>query len=116
VLRDLDPRVTALARPRSNCMSKLQTHLLVREDALHHETRKYHTENKNLVMCSRFESDRGTGRLTVDCKLTSITRVVIIVVERWLVGQLFESAQNLEDNIIIEWSVLRMMLSKRKYG
>jgi hypothetical protein len=35
VLRDFDPRMTALARPRSNCTSKLQTHPLVREGATH---------------------------------------------------------------------------------
>jgi hypothetical protein len=31
--------VTALARTRNNCTSKLQTHLLVREGAPHQETR-----------------------------------------------------------------------------
>jgi hypothetical protein len=39
VLWDSDPRVTALARPRSNCTSKLQIHPLVREDAPHQATR-----------------------------------------------------------------------------
>jgi hypothetical protein len=54
VLRDLDPRVTALDRPRSNCTSKLQTHPLVREGATYQETHNRQTENKNLVMGSRW--------------------------------------------------------------
>jgi hypothetical protein len=53
VLRDLDLRVTALARPRSNCTSKLQTHPLVREGAQHQETHNCQTEKKNLVISSR---------------------------------------------------------------
>jgi hypothetical protein len=45
----LDPRVTALARPRRNCTSKLQTHSLVREGVPWQETLSCQTENKNLV-------------------------------------------------------------------
>jgi hypothetical protein len=55
-----DPRVTALARPRSNCTSKLQTYPLVREDAPHQETRNRQRENKNLAMGSRWEPDTKT--------------------------------------------------------
>jgi hypothetical protein len=44
---DFEPRVTALARPRSNCTSKLQTRPLVREGATHQETRNRQTENKS---------------------------------------------------------------------
>jgi hypothetical protein len=47
------PRVTALARPRSNCTSKLHIHPLVREGALHQETHNCQTENKDLVISSR---------------------------------------------------------------
>jgi hypothetical protein len=60
VLWDLDPRVTALARPRSNCTTKLQTHPLVREGALHQETHNCQIEKKNLVMGSRREPDNKT--------------------------------------------------------
>jgi hypothetical protein len=49
VLLDFDPRVTALARPRSNCTSKLQTHPLIREGAPHQESRNRQTEKKNLI-------------------------------------------------------------------
>jgi hypothetical protein len=52
--------VTALARTRNNCTSKLQTHPLVREGATHQETRNRQTENKNLVMGSRWEPDTKT--------------------------------------------------------
>jgi hypothetical protein len=38
VLADLDPRAIALAKPRSNCTSKLHTHTIVREGAQHQET------------------------------------------------------------------------------
>jgi hypothetical protein len=37
VLRDLNPRVTALSRPRNNCASNLQTHPLVKEGARHQQ-------------------------------------------------------------------------------
>jgi hypothetical protein len=57
VLRDLDPTVTALVRPRSNCTTKLQTYPLVREGAPHQETRNFQTETKTLVMGSRWEPD-----------------------------------------------------------
>jgi hypothetical protein len=47
-------RVTALARPRSNCTSKLQTHLIVREGTPHQETHNYQTvKEQNLVMGPR---------------------------------------------------------------
>jgi hypothetical protein len=68
----LDPRVTAMARPRCNCTSKLQAHPLFREGAPHQETRNCQTENKNLVMgpdgCLK---PRQTGRLIVGRNLTS---------------------------------------------
>jgi hypothetical protein len=60
VLWGFEPRVTALARSRSNCTSKLQTHPLVREGAPHQETRNHKTENKDLVMGSRWEPDTKT--------------------------------------------------------
>jgi hypothetical protein len=60
VLRDLVLRVTALGKPRSNCMCKLQTHPLVREGAQHQETHNCQTENKNLVMGSRWDPDAKT--------------------------------------------------------
>jgi hypothetical protein len=53
---DLDPRVIALARPRSICTSKLQTQPVVRERAAHKETRKL-LDRKNLDMGSRWEPD-----------------------------------------------------------
>jgi hypothetical protein len=53
ILRDLGPRVIALARPIGNCTSKLQTHPLVKEGAPKQETRNSQTENKNVVMGSR---------------------------------------------------------------
>jgi hypothetical protein len=56
-MRDLDPRVIALARLRSNCMSKLQTNPLVREGAQHQEPQNFLAEKKNLVMSSRWEPD-----------------------------------------------------------
>jgi hypothetical protein len=58
--RDFDPRVTALARTRINCTNKLQMHPLVREGGTHQETRNRQTENKNLVMGSRWEPDTKT--------------------------------------------------------
>jgi hypothetical protein len=60
VLRDLGPRVTALARPRSNCMSKLQTHTLIREDATHQETRNYQTKNLEPNTKTDWSTDRRT--------------------------------------------------------
>jgi hypothetical protein len=53
--QDLDPRVTALARPRNNCKIKFQINPLVREGVTHKETLNSHTENNNLVMGSRRE-------------------------------------------------------------
>jgi hypothetical protein len=41
ILRNLDLRMTALARPSSNCSDKLQTRPLVREDSSQEETRKF---------------------------------------------------------------------------
>jgi hypothetical protein len=43
VLWAFDPRVTALARPRSNYVSKLQTRPLVREGTPQHEEGKWQT-------------------------------------------------------------------------
>jgi hypothetical protein len=67
VLRDLDPRAIALARPRRyNCVSKLQNHPLDREGAQRQETLNRQIENKNLVMSSRWGSTPGqTARLSV---------------------------------------------------
>jgi cytochrome c-type biogenesis protein CcmH/NrfF len=56
----LDSSVPALARPRSNCTGKLQTHLLVREGASYQETRNCQTEKNNLVMDRRWELDTKT--------------------------------------------------------
>jgi hypothetical protein len=55
VLQDLDPRLTTLARPISNCMSKLQANPLVREGVPHQET--LNCQRKNLVICTRWEPD-----------------------------------------------------------
>jgi hypothetical protein len=52
VSRDLDPKMTALARARSNC--KRQIHPLVREGAPHQQTRDYLTVIKNLVVSPRW--------------------------------------------------------------
>jgi hypothetical protein len=46
---------------------KLQTHLLIREGALHQDTRSRQTENKNLAMGFRWEPDTKTDWLT-DCR------------------------------------------------
>jgi hypothetical protein len=43
---NLDLRVTALARPRSNCMSKLHTNPLKRGGARHQETLNCQTEKQ----------------------------------------------------------------------
>jgi hypothetical protein len=50
--------VTALARPRNNCTSKLQTHPLVREGAPHQETRNFQTENRNVVQMGARHQER----------------------------------------------------------
>jgi hypothetical protein len=72
VLRDLDPRVTALARPRSNCTSKLQTHPLVREGDPRQETRNCQTETKIWSWApAGTPKPRQTGRLTGGRNLTS---------------------------------------------
>jgi hypothetical protein len=42
-LQDFDPRVTALARPSSNCMSELETRPHVTEGVPREESRKYPT-------------------------------------------------------------------------
>jgi hypothetical protein len=62
VLRDLDPSVIALVRPRSNCMSKLQTHPPAREGALQQETRIVNTEKRKekLVTGPRWVPDTKT--------------------------------------------------------
>jgi hypothetical protein len=66
VLCDFDLRVPALARPRSNCTSKLQAHPFIREGAPLQEICNHQKEKKNLVM-----APRQAGRLTVGRKLTS---------------------------------------------
>jgi hypothetical protein len=43
--QNMNTDVTALARPRSNCTSKLDTHPLVREGAQNEETHNYQTES-----------------------------------------------------------------------
>jgi hypothetical protein len=48
----MDLRVTALAKPRSNCTSKLQTRPLVREGAPRQETLSCQKENEDLVIGS----------------------------------------------------------------
>jgi hypothetical protein len=77
VLRDLDPWVTALARPRSNCASKIHIHPLVREGAPHQETHSCQTEKK-IWPWAPAESlkPRKTGRLTVGRNLTSTSGVI----------------------------------------
>jgi hypothetical protein len=68
--------VTALARPRSNCTSKLQTHRLVREGVPHPETRNRQIEKKNWPWAPDGSSTpRQTGRLTVGSNLTSTSVV-----------------------------------------
>jgi hypothetical protein len=59
-MRDMNLRVTALAKPRSHCAHKLQTHPVVREGAQLRETHNWQTEKKNLVTSSRWESDTKT--------------------------------------------------------
>jgi hypothetical protein len=61
VLRHLHPRMTALARPRSNCTSKLMTHPLVRQK---------NSSGHGLLMRGRNQDK--TCRLTVGPNLTSI--------------------------------------------
>jgi hypothetical protein len=63
-MQDLDQRLTALARPRSTCTNKLQTHPLVRESTPHQETHNYQTENKSLVTGSIWEPDTKTDWLS----------------------------------------------------
>jgi hypothetical protein len=53
VLRYFDPSVTALARPRRNCTSKVQTHPLVREGARHQEIR-----NRNFDAGFNYKAER----------------------------------------------------------
>jgi hypothetical protein len=57
---ELGPENDSLSRPRSNCTSKLQTHPLVRQGAPHQETGNCQTENKDLVIGSRWEPDTKT--------------------------------------------------------
>jgi hypothetical protein len=65
--------MTALARPISN----LQTHPLVREDAPNKETHICQTENKNVVMRSRWEPDNKTiGRNSVSTSISTFQRPV----------------------------------------
>jgi hypothetical protein len=56
----LRPRVIALAKPRSNYTSKLQTRPLVREGAPHQETRNRQTENKKPDTKTDWQTDRGS--------------------------------------------------------
>jgi hypothetical protein len=56
----LELRVAALARPKSNSRSKLQTHTLIREGAPYQENHNCQTKNKNFIMCSRGEPDTKT--------------------------------------------------------
>jgi hypothetical protein len=58
----LEARVTALARPRSNYKSKLQTRPLVRVD-----TRNCETKNRNAVMGYRWKPDTKTDWPTYRC-------------------------------------------------
>jgi hypothetical protein len=64
------------ARHKSNCTSKLQTHALVREGSQRQENLSCQTENKNLVLGSRWETNtKTTGLLTVGRNLTSSSKV-----------------------------------------
>jgi hypothetical protein len=57
---------TDLARPRSNCVVKLQTHPFVREGAPYQEPRNHQKDKRNLVMGSRCDPDTNTDWPT-DC-------------------------------------------------
>jgi hypothetical protein len=56
----LGPKSDCSGKAQKQLHSKLQTHPLVREGALHQETCNCQTENKNLVMGSRWEPDTKT--------------------------------------------------------
>jgi hypothetical protein len=71
VLRDFDPWLTVLARPGSNCKSKLQTYPLIREGAPYQEIRSFQTGNKIWSLAPDGSPiPRQTGWLTVVRKLT----------------------------------------------
>jgi hypothetical protein len=76
VLPDFGSRVTALARHRSNCTSKLKTRPLVREGATKYQSRSclkeilWWKKNWSQVPDGRLTPGQ-TGRLTVGRKLTS---------------------------------------------
>jgi hypothetical protein len=82
VLRDFIPRVIAVAKPKSICTSKLQTHPLVREGAPH-KTPQLSDRRNNLVMSSRWEPDTKTywptdrrSQLNFSFKSSSISQPV----------------------------------------
>jgi hypothetical protein len=56
----LGPKSDCSGKAQKQLYSKLQTHPLVRESAPHQEPRNCQTENKNLVMVSRWEPDTKT--------------------------------------------------------
>jgi hypothetical protein len=67
-------RVTALARPRSNCTSKSQTQPLVRQGAPYQEPRNCQRDKKIWSWApDGILTPRQTGRLTVGHKLTSVS-------------------------------------------
>jgi hypothetical protein len=72
---DLDPRVTALAKSRSSCTSKVQTRPLVREGA-----KKRKRKIWSLVPDWR-PTPRHTGRLTISRNLTSTSNQFLISIE-----------------------------------
>jgi hypothetical protein len=62
--RQGNPTVTAVARPRSNCTSKLRTHPLVREGALIKKLAGVRQKENNLVIGSGWEPDTKIDWLT----------------------------------------------------
>jgi hypothetical protein len=72
VIRDLNPRVTVLARSRNNFTSKLQTRLLVREGAPHQETSNCQSEKTIWPWVSDGSpTPRQNGRQAVGRNITS---------------------------------------------
>jgi hypothetical protein len=82
VLRDFDPRVTALARTRNNCTVNYR-HVLSSDRELQNNKpatvcKKFQGERKNWSLVpDGFPAPRQTGRLTVGRKLTSTSTSVV---------------------------------------
>jgi hypothetical protein len=84
VLRYLDLKVITLERPRSNCMSKLQTPPLVREGAPRQETRNCQTEKKIWSWVQDVSwTPKQTGQLTVGYNLTSTSPSTSEAIPAW---------------------------------